>query len=174
MAYATLKPTFLLKLGIDLPRSIGNLSSGVTKQYININSATLTSVPTSDPASPSSPPSVPDTTLLSGGDWAIIDPSSKHARLDVRLLLSTPSKDVINIEYQGIVKLDESIGKVLGGAEDAKTTSWGGAVVGLKIEAGGELGWVHDKVWVASGRFTVGEKGERGVEYTISEVIGEQ
>lgn len=42
--------------------------------------------------------------------------------------------EAINIEYQGLVKLDESIGMVLGAMEGAKTTAWGGAVVGVRFE----------------------------------------
>lgn len=71
--------------------------------------------------------------------------------------------------YTGHVNIDASIGAVLAGSPDAKTTDWGRVVTQVKFAAGGELEGLEKECWVGSGRFVVKSDGAY-VEYKISQV----
>ncbi|KAI5803199.1 hypothetical protein EDC01DRAFT_646247 [Geopyxis carbonaria] len=163
--YLKLKPAFTFKAEVELPRPIGVLSTGSQKLFINIKALSLVSAPGYSPA-------LEAHTLIAAGDWATTDPSGKFARLDVRAVAATADGEHVNFEYVGIITMTEAIGKVLSGAADAVTTRWGDLVVTPRFETSERYKELESKVWVASGRFIVGEKGERMVEYRVSEVVG--
>ena len=68
---------------------------------------------------------------------------------------------------------DEATVKVLGWAEDARTTDFGQHqwFTGPKFEASdSSLKWIEDAFWVARGRCVVDGNGN-GIEYEIYQVV---
>lgn len=95
-------------------------------------------------------------------------------RLDVRSFFKDNKTGItFGLFYTGHIDVDQSIGLVLAGSPDAKTTPWGRVVIQIKFAAGGDLEQLEKKTFVGSGRFVVEGDGA-WVEYKISEVKAPQ
>ena len=95
-------------------------------------------------------------------------------RLDVRSFFKDNKTGItFGLFYTGNVAIDQSIGLVLSGSPDAKTTAWGRVVTQVNFAAGGGLEELEKRVFVGSGRFVVEGDGA-WVEYKISEVRAPQ
>lgn len=95
-------------------------------------------------------------------------------RLDVRSFFKDNKTGItFGLFYTGNVAIDQSIGLVLAGSPDAKTTAWGRVVTQIKFAAGGDLEELEKRTFVGSGRFVVEGDGA-WVEYKISEVRAPQ
>ncbi len=76
------------------------------------------------------------------------------------------------IHYSGVLRFDESGGKVLSFGPDAKTTQYGDHhwFSGPIMETSDpKMKWIEDELWVGQGHFVVDEKGS-AVEYEIYKV----
>lgn len=75
--------------------------------------------------------------------------------------------------YKGTVKLTPSVGAILTGAPDAKTTEYGDSFVNFSFETGNpKYAELQNGTYVAAGHF-VKEAGNPGtiVEYKVSKVV---
>jgi hypothetical protein len=127
-----------------------------------------------------------DATCLHGSDFIRLDPSNKHARLDVNSIFKDQSGAVISFKYSGILNLTSGVVAVFEGNPDAVTTNFGDAcescfycewkwlitiVTHVLLETGSEyLRTLEQKVYVGSGRFIIEAGKPPTVEYLISEV----
>jgi hypothetical protein len=71
------------------------------------------------------------------------------------------------------MKVDEALSKVLTGADDAKTTSFGDHYwysTPMFETSDPALKWIEDAAWVGQGRVVVDESGA-AVEYEIYQVV---
>ena len=97
-------------------------------------------------------------------------PDSPYLRLDVRSFFKDASTDItFGVFYTGRIEIDASIGAILAGSPEAKTTEFGKVVTQVKFTAGGALEELEQECWVGSGRFVVEDDGAH-VEYKISKV----
>jgi hypothetical protein len=108
---------------------------------------------------------------------------STGSRISDRILHLTDYLTV-HVEYKGImvvppssklrvVQIDASLSKVLTGAEDAKTTSFGDHhwySTPMSETSNPTLKWIEDAAWVGQGRVVVDERGS-AVEYEIYQVV---
>lgn len=89
----------------------------------------------------------------------------------MRILFKTDDGDHINLSYNGIITVNEEVGKVFTGAPDAKSVGFGQVFSNPKFSTGSEkYKHLENHLFVAGGRFLVSEKGVQ-VEYKISQVI---
>ena len=132
--------------------------------------------------------------LSGGGDWPLVclvatvscfcakyadqfslqlDPSTNVAHLDVRAHARLANGQHIFVHYTGVMKLDAPLSKVLIGAEDAETTSFGDHdwySTPIFETSDPSLKWIEDAAWVGQGRVVVDERGS-AVEYEIYQVV---
>ena len=132
--------------------------------------------------------------LSGGGDWPLvcpsvtiscscvqrvdqhtlqIDPSTDVAHLDVRAHARASNGHYIFVHYTGVMKVDASLSKVLTGAEDAETTSFGDHYwysTPIFETSDPTLKWIEDAAWVGQGRVVVDDHGS-AVEYEIYQVV---
>ncbi|KAI5801223.1 hypothetical protein EDC01DRAFT_513348 [Geopyxis carbonaria] len=172
MSQASLKPAFLLIANLDKPIEIGQLSTGSTKSFVNVNSGSFKSLPGFTPA-------IDFTEIVVAGDWLTVDPDGQHARLNVRGTIRDAEGHAISLDYPGILDLtDPDVAKVFSGSEDAKTTKWGIGFTTPTFGASGKYKFLEDNVWVGSARFVVKEVEGPGkpfsVEYTVSQVVADR
>jgi RNA polymerase I-specific transcription initiation factor RRN6 len=76
--------------------------------------------------------------------------------------------------YKGTVALTAGIKAVLGGASDAKSTSYGDSFVNFTFETGNaKYKELQNGTYVAAGHFVTNEPGVKGtiVEYKVSKVV---
>jgi hypothetical protein len=132
--------------------------------------------------------------LSGGGDWPLVrlvvvisylckqctdqptlqlDPSTNVAHLDVRAHARVSNGHYIFIHYNGVMKIDVPLSKVLTGATDAETTSFGDHYwysTPIFETSDPELKWIEDVAWVGQGRVVVDGRGT-AVEYEIYQVV---
>lgn len=100
----------------------------------------------------------------------VSSPDAPYLRLDVRSFFKDAATEItFGVFYTGRIEIDASIGAILSGSPDAKTTEFGKVVTQIKFTAGGELEELERECWVGSGRFVVEDDGA-WVEYKISKV----
>ncbi|KUJ20529.1 uncharacterized protein LY89DRAFT_640150 [Mollisia scopiformis] len=163
--FPKLIPAFTAHIAIDPPVTVGAVSKGAPLAVVPF--VTQHSFLKSEPDYPIKV----DAVFTHGADYIRQDPSGKLVRLDVNSILNDKSGAIIVYKYSGIVTLTEPTGKVLGGAEDAKTTDFGDGVTHVLLETGDEaLKELEAKIYVASGRFILEAGKPVIVEYKISEV----
>jgi hypothetical protein len=132
--------------------------------------------------------------LRGGGDWPLVHPgmtnpasiskiadqvlsqlvpSTGVAHLDVRAHARASNGHFIFVHYNGVMKVDEALSKVLTGADDAKTTNFGDHYwysTPIFETSDPTLKWIEDVAWVGQGRVVVDESGA-AVEYEIYQVV---
>lgn len=100
-----------------------------------------------------------------------LDPATNVGHLDVRTQART-SDGHLYIHYNGVLKVDDAGTKVLGWADDAKTTDFGDHewFAGPTIETDDpNFKWVEITMFVGQGRYVVDDGGS-AVEYQIYKV----
>lgn len=104
---------------------------------------------------------------------AKLDPSTNVSHLNVRVQARTADGHGLYIHYNGVLKLDEAVGKVLSWAPDARTTNYGDHewFSGPIFETSDpNLKWMETSLFVGQGHFVVEGKDE-AVEYQIYKVV---
>lgn len=161
--FATLIPAFTVRAYLDPPFALGPASQipgGLT--IVPVPSGTLVSEP--------SYPLQIDAKFLNGSDFIRADASGKFLRLDVKSLLEDKSGARIALYYTGQIELNEEIGKIFGGAPDAKTVGFGNVASHVTFHTGAEeFRLLEQRLYVGNGRFVL-EDGKLIVEYKISQI----
>jgi hypothetical protein len=102
-----------------------------------------------------------------------MNPATHTAHLNVRIGARSSTGDSVFVQYQGILKVNDAVAKVLGGAPDAKSTEYGDQEWFMCpfIETSAEkFKWVEDTMWLGQGHWIVDEKGT-AVEYQVFRVV---
>lgn len=73
-----------------------------------------------------------DAAFTHGTDFIRLDPSGKHARLDVTSILKDKSGAALSFKYSGILTMTTELTKVLNGSPDARTTGFGNACKSMR------------------------------------------
>ncbi|EUC50753.1 hypothetical protein COCMIDRAFT_81025 [Bipolaris oryzae ATCC 44560] len=163
--FPSLQPAFTVRVEIDAPMQVGG-QSGPQLAIVPMTSGTVKSEEGFEPKL--------DGVLHGVGyDYIHNDADGANMRLDVRSQVKNHDGTVLAMYYKGTVKLTPSIGAILTGAPDAKTTEYGDSFVSFSFETGNpKYAELQNGTYVAAGHF-VKEAGKPGtiVEYKVSKVV---
>ncbi|QKX62844.1 uncharacterized protein TRUGW13939_10009 [Talaromyces rugulosus] len=111
--------------------------------------------------------------LPGSGDWILTDPATDVSHLDVRIQARTDNGHSLYVHYNGKLKANDKVNKVLSFASDAKSTDYGDQewfATPIVETSDPNFKWVEESVFVAQGRFVV-EESRSAVEYQIYRVV---
>ncbi|KAF1919926.1 RNA polymerase I-specific transcription-initiation factor-domain-containing protein [Ampelomyces quisqualis] len=163
LPFPSLQPAFTVRVEIDAPIDVGG-QSGSQLAIVPMLSGTVKSEPGFEPKIDGKLHGV-------GYDYIHNDASGSHMRLDVRSQLKTQDDTILAMYYKGTVAFTPDAKAVLSGSSDAQTTDFGDSFVTFSFETGSEK-WkeLQNGVYVAMGRFVMGESKGVIVEYKVSRV----
>ncbi|KAL8965861.1 MAG: hypothetical protein Q9183_003654 [Haloplaca sp. 2 TL-2023] len=109
----------------------------------------------------------------SANDYIHNDADGKHMRLNAHAVAKDKGTGaLIYVNYTGVIAITPALGKILGGADDAKTTEFGDAFIEMHFETGEEkLKELETGLFVGAGRFIVEQGQPVTVEYKVSKVV---
>lgn len=102
-----------------------------------------------------------------------LDPTTSTAHLNVRIIASTNSGDTLYLHYPGILKMNETVSKIIDAAEDAKATEYGDNewfTTPVIETSSKEFKWLESTVLVGQGRWHIDEQGT-AAEYEIYRLV---
>lgn len=101
------------------------------------------------------------------------DPKTNVSNLDVRIQARTDNGHSLFIHYNGKLKANDKVNKVLSFAPDAKSTEYGDQewfATPIVETSDPDFKWVEESVFVGQGHFVV-EQSASAVEYQIYRVV---
>ncbi|CRG88086.1 hypothetical protein PISL3812_05113 [Talaromyces islandicus] len=111
--------------------------------------------------------------LPGSGDWILTDPTTGVSDLDVRIQARTDDGHSLYVHYNGKLKANDKVDKVLSFAPDAKTTNYGDHewfITPIVETSDPKFKWVEESVFIGQGHFIVDSTGS-AVEYQIYRIV---
>ncbi|ORY03473.1 hypothetical protein BCR34DRAFT_667402 [Clohesyomyces aquaticus] len=161
--FASLQPAFVFKVNVGEGNPVGDVSTGAQFHHFQTPTGTIKSVPGFKPEI--------DAEIVFGGDWLYFDPDKSHARVNFKGIAKTKEGVPFSFYYNGIVTIDEKVGKIFAFSPEAKTIPFGNSTTIHTFETGHpELKDLENCQWVGNGRFILAETGLT-VESRVSKIV---